>query len=219
MQNVKCPKCEQVVRIPKLVPGMKCPQCSGELLSGNVRVTGVCSVCGKKIGSEETASFCPACGAEYHDDCWISNDGCATEGCAYVDALKPMEISMPEPTVHVESSLQKEREREAAQKAEAARRAAEAEAAKKNHPRYEGPFLQDPDLMAKLKYYAIFGFGGMMVGLVALLSGWILKMILSTVFKTFFGVNSEVGFYITLFILVGFGAGAFFAHKKMDELL
>lgn len=219
MQNVKCSKCEQIVRVANLVPGMKCPQCSGQLLAGNVKVTGICTVCKKPIGSEETAGFCPECGAEYHDECWISNDGCATPGCSYVDALKPMEIVMPEPTQYVESSLQKERAREAAAKAEAERQAAEAEAAKKNKKRYSGPALQDPDLLKKLKFYAIFGFGGTMVGLVALLSGWILKMILFSLFKTFFGVNGEVGAYITLFVLVGFLAGAFFAHKKMDDLL
>lgn len=49
----------------------------------------VCGICQTGVQEGETCVTCAACGLTYHDECWQDNFGCATYGCAEVNALKP----------------------------------------------------------------------------------------------------------------------------------
>ncbi|MBE6427493.1 MAG: hypothetical protein E7028_02730 [Planctomycetaceae bacterium] len=94
MKKVKCPVCGRVSEVENPVPGMNCENCSSKLIGENARVSSTCRFCQEEILSHETEIFCPGCGGEYHADCWLDNDGCGEEGCAYQDCLAPMEIPL-----------------------------------------------------------------------------------------------------------------------------
>jgi hypothetical protein len=49
----------------------------------------VCGICQTGVEEGETCVTCASCGLTYHDECWQDNFGCATYGCAEVNALKP----------------------------------------------------------------------------------------------------------------------------------
>jgi pSer/pThr/pTyr-binding forkhead associated (FHA) protein len=51
-----------------------------------------CAVCHSTIEIGEEMTACPDCGTSYHTDCWHENYGCATYGCAQVNALKPAAV-------------------------------------------------------------------------------------------------------------------------------
>ncbi len=42
-----------------------------------------CTYCKRNITESDYGVFCPSCSADYHKDCWLINNGCATEGCDY----------------------------------------------------------------------------------------------------------------------------------------
>ncbi|MDO4630195.1 MAG: hypothetical protein Q4C70_13530 [Planctomycetia bacterium] len=94
MKKLKCAHCGWVAEVENPINGMNCPNCAAELIGNNAQITGVCVFCEKDIYPHEVGIFCPACGKEYHHDCWIDNDGCGTEGCEYQDCLAPIEIPL-----------------------------------------------------------------------------------------------------------------------------
>jgi hypothetical protein len=49
----------------------------------------VCNVCQWPIEKSERAHRCPACGLDFHLDCWRENRGCSAYGCAQVNVLAP----------------------------------------------------------------------------------------------------------------------------------
>ena len=46
-----------------------------------------CSICGSGVEDEEKTITCADCGTSYHANCWHENMGCASYGCAQVNAL------------------------------------------------------------------------------------------------------------------------------------
>lgn len=95
MKKVKCPDCGRISEIENPTPGMVCENCSSKLIGENAKISDVCYFCQKEIRPHEAEIFCPGCGKEYHADCWLDNDGCGVDGCAYQDYLAPMEIPVP----------------------------------------------------------------------------------------------------------------------------
>jgi predicted amidophosphoribosyltransferase len=58
---------------------------------------GVCSICQAAMRPEEPTRICDACGATYHADCWLHNEGCGTYGCKSApQALKITVSDSPE---------------------------------------------------------------------------------------------------------------------------
>ena len=57
--------------------------------SGVQDTRSTCGVCQWPIEKSERAFVCAACHTHFHLDCWKENQGCATYGCAQVNALKP----------------------------------------------------------------------------------------------------------------------------------
>ena len=55
----------------------------------------VCAICQCPLKPGEARSACPECHAEYHEDCWKENGGCAVYGCPQVpqvEARRSVEI-------------------------------------------------------------------------------------------------------------------------------
>lgn len=56
----------------------------------------ICGVCQTAVKEGETCVTCASCNLVYHEECWNDNYGCATYGCAEVNALKPgPDVSIP----------------------------------------------------------------------------------------------------------------------------
>lgn len=54
-----------------------------------------CSICMSAIDAAEPKHTCEGCRAQYHQECWSDNGGCAVYGCSQVpktEGLKPLEI-------------------------------------------------------------------------------------------------------------------------------
>jgi hypothetical protein len=54
-----------------------------------------CAICLTPCETDDRTASCPACGGQYHAECWTENGGCAVYGCEMVPAtegLKPLEI-------------------------------------------------------------------------------------------------------------------------------
>lgn len=49
----------------------------------------ICGVCQWPIERSEKKHKCPACGLDFHMDCWRENRGCSAYGCGQVNALAP----------------------------------------------------------------------------------------------------------------------------------
>ncbi|MBC7782351.1 MAG: FHA domain-containing protein, partial [Burkholderiales bacterium] len=49
----------------------------------------VCGVCQWPVEKADRKHACPACGIEFHLDCWRENKGCSAYGCSQVNALVP----------------------------------------------------------------------------------------------------------------------------------
>jgi hypothetical protein len=61
----------------------------------NSQPAAVCAICQCPIGGGEGRTACPDCRAEYHEDCWQENGGCAVYGCPQVpqvEARRSVEI-------------------------------------------------------------------------------------------------------------------------------
>jgi hypothetical protein len=64
-------------------------------MSGLPHARGMCSICMSSIDAAEPMHLCDGCRAQYHEECWTENGGCAVYGCANVpktEGLKPLEI-------------------------------------------------------------------------------------------------------------------------------
>jgi len=48
----------------------------------------ICAICQTPISPDESRSSCPGCKAEYHNECWTENKGCAIYGCSQVPATE-----------------------------------------------------------------------------------------------------------------------------------
>jgi hypothetical protein len=48
-----------------------------------------CAICQSPLGPEDLKTTCSACHAEYHQDCWQENGGCAVYGCSQVPQVQP----------------------------------------------------------------------------------------------------------------------------------
>ena len=44
----------------------------------------ICAICQISILDDDTVKRCEGCNAEFHEECWNENGGCATYGCQYV---------------------------------------------------------------------------------------------------------------------------------------
>ncbi|MDO4576351.1 MAG: RING finger protein [Planctomycetia bacterium] len=210
MKNIKCPHCGKLTSFVDLEPGQElpCHFCSRVMVKvpDGILESPTCPVCGNSITDDSTILFCPECGKEYHADCWETNMGCATEGCGYKDALKPMEI----PTVVVEKPQTRPLPKlnmNVPQVPPEPEPEPEEEAEPEN--------LWTPQNMPiLLKNYAIMAFGGAMVGLVVYGSLFLILFILSIITGMYFWKLLMI-----LSMLAGAAGGGWFAHWKMRELL
>ncbi len=75
--SLPCPNCGVEIRVPAVAPAR-----------ASVAAEPKCGICLSPILSTETRQACPACGAEYHSDCWQENGGCAVYGCSQVPAIE-----------------------------------------------------------------------------------------------------------------------------------
>jgi multisubunit Na+/H+ antiporter MnhF subunit/predicted RNA-binding Zn-ribbon protein involved in translation (DUF1610 family) len=50
-----------------------------------------CNVCQWPVERSERSHKCPACGLDFHLDCWRENRGCSAYGCSQVNVLAPKE--------------------------------------------------------------------------------------------------------------------------------
>jgi hypothetical protein len=41
----------------------------------------VCTICQNPLRSDENSKRCDSCGADFHEVCWQTNEGCGTYGC------------------------------------------------------------------------------------------------------------------------------------------
>lgn len=100
-----CPKCGQP--LPDPVGGSEappiCPTC-GETVTGagpELQPTSsvsssaaaaergtLCAICQSPFGPDEPRTVCPECRAEYHQECWTENGGCAVYGCTAVPQVE-----------------------------------------------------------------------------------------------------------------------------------
>jgi hypothetical protein len=64
-----------------------------------------CGICHSSIEPGEETTGCPDCGTSYHTDCWHENYGCATYGCAQVNALKPANVAEEEAKAAAEAPV------------------------------------------------------------------------------------------------------------------
>jgi len=55
---------------------------------GSPEPSALCAICQTPISPEESRTACPGCKAEYHDECWTENKGCAIYGCSQVPATE-----------------------------------------------------------------------------------------------------------------------------------
>ncbi|GIW77652.1 MAG: hypothetical protein KatS3mg104_2715 [Phycisphaerae bacterium] len=90
---VTCGGCNKSIEVPE-------QSCSTDELHAGT-VTGVavvesstkqptvCAVCQWPIERGEKTHQCPACGLDFHLDCWRENRGCSAYGCSQVNALAP----------------------------------------------------------------------------------------------------------------------------------
>ena len=46
-----------------------------------------CNKCGKMLYENDEVIICPACGKPHHVNCWIADQGCATDGCTEQNPL------------------------------------------------------------------------------------------------------------------------------------
>ncbi len=96
-----CPGCGQSLSAPVEMAGMviECPHCHQAMTlpgpSGGTTATTepvasstLCSICQTAIAAGEAKVACPECHAEYHEDCWRENGGCAVYGCSKVPATE-----------------------------------------------------------------------------------------------------------------------------------
>ena len=80
-QQASCPHCQQVIRIPDAAsPAATVPQ-RAQPSTSNERL---CAICQSPMRADEAKTSCPGCRAEYHQDCWSENGGCAIYGCSEV---------------------------------------------------------------------------------------------------------------------------------------
>lgn len=84
---LSCPTCGQGIQVPALVPSAApAPAADGRK----------CGICFSLILDSEPKQACPACTAEYHEDCWQENGGCAVYGCSQVPVIeKRQAIDIP----------------------------------------------------------------------------------------------------------------------------
>jgi len=98
-----CPGCGQRIEAPSEAAGklLACPACLAEITvpleSSASAAAGeaLCAICQSALSLGGALTFCPACRAEYHADCWQENGGCAVYGCSRVpptEGRAPLEI-------------------------------------------------------------------------------------------------------------------------------
>lgn len=92
--SVVCGSCNKNVEVPD--PALQKAQEENSSTVSGVMVAAsdedsrtICAVCQWPIERQEKAHVCEACHSHYHLDCWKENHGCATYGCAKVNALQP----------------------------------------------------------------------------------------------------------------------------------
>jgi len=101
MKRIQCTHCKTILTVDHILPGetYSCPKCglllvktsSDDILSEEPG----CPYCGTGIRDGDVSIFCPSCGVEYHQECWLDSEGCATYGCSQTGILKapPMKIT------------------------------------------------------------------------------------------------------------------------------
>src|SRR5262245_19432238 len=106
-RRAKCPSCGEVNVIPRAdaapaaapaavarpAAGRTAPRANGPAVAApapTARET-LCAICQSPMGAGERRTACPACKAEYHQDCWQDNQGCAVYGCPEVPATEHRE--------------------------------------------------------------------------------------------------------------------------------
>lgn len=89
-----CKYCGEPVTVPQPVPRAAPAKKLRPAVPSKSRPK--CGVCHSEIEADEEITICPDCQTKYHTDCWQENYGCATYGCAQVNALKPAEVAEEE---------------------------------------------------------------------------------------------------------------------------
>ncbi|MBO5437987.1 MAG: hypothetical protein J6A23_10020 [Thermoguttaceae bacterium] len=101
MKQILCPQCRGITQKERIVPGetVLCAQCAHPLLktSEHDLIADVpdCLYCSSAIQDGDVSVYCPECGAEFHHECWLENEGCSTYGCTQTGVLKsaPLKIT------------------------------------------------------------------------------------------------------------------------------
>ena len=93
---VTCGGCQKSIEVPaESTPGMTGD--SAGTVSGVAMVEQrpsqktTCNVCQWPVERSERSHKCPACGLDFHLDCWRENRGCSAYGCSQVNVLAPKE--------------------------------------------------------------------------------------------------------------------------------
>jgi hypothetical protein len=94
--TVTCGGCNQSIEVPEeSVAGMTGDSAGTvagvALIEQTQPQQTVCNVCQWPIEKSERAHRCPACGLDFHLDCWRENRGCSAYGCSQVNVLAPKE--------------------------------------------------------------------------------------------------------------------------------
>ena len=101
MKQIHCPQCRGLTQKERIVPGetVLCAHCAHPLLKTSrndlISDTPACLYCSTEILEGDISVFCPECGAEFHHECWIENEGCSTYGCPQTGVLRaaPLRIT------------------------------------------------------------------------------------------------------------------------------
>jgi uncharacterized CHY-type Zn-finger protein len=91
--SVTCGGCNKSIEVPDSTTLSSAEQASSGTVAGVSVVDEptkekiVCGVCQWPVEKDERAHKCPACGLDFHIDCWIENQGCSAYGCSQVNLL------------------------------------------------------------------------------------------------------------------------------------
>lgn len=93
--SVTCGGCNKSIEVPDSSTLSAKEQASGGTVAGVTVVEEtpqsqvICGVCQWQVEKGERGHKCPACGLDFHIDCWRENQGCSAYGCSQVNSLAP----------------------------------------------------------------------------------------------------------------------------------
>lgn len=77
--------------------------------NGKPNLARYCQLCNRAIAKDHETTTCDQCGATYHTNCWVANEGCYESGC-------PNEGNNNNKTLHIIASQTKERKKSSSYK-------------------------------------------------------------------------------------------------------